>query len=443
MGNSLYVRVGDLVSDGVLFVGDGYRMRNVELGSSGIPFVRGGDINGGGIDHNTDDHIRLDCSDKVSRKLTMAWDSAFITKGTVGRVGILRPEQPSVVFAPQISYWRSLDHEKLWPRFIYYLLKGPEFQACLDADKTHGAMVADYVSISQQHNFRLTIPPIEDQKSIARILGALDDKIDLNRRTNETLEAIARTLFKSWFVDFDPVRAKAEGRAPAGMDAETAALFPSEFEESEFGEIPKGWRVCEMSSLYDWSKDSLKPSQHLEEEFFHYSIPAFDAGKRPAIELGQDIKSQKFLVYRDCVLVSKLNPMTCRVWLPSNENDGTSICSTEFLVARPKEHTPRSYLYSLFVSAPVRDKLTGLASGTSNSHQRVRPADIDGVRVPQPPEALFKAFDMFVKPYLDLVECNLNQNATLAAIRDALLPRLLSGELLIPAAERATEVCAR
>src|SRR5690606_5493274 len=94
---------------------------------------------------------------------------------------------------------------------------------------------------------RIHLPPLSEQREIARILGSLDDKIELNRRMNETLEATARAIFKSWFVDFDPVRAKAEGRQPEGMDAETAALFPDSFEESELGLIPKGWRVGRLS----------------------------------------------------------------------------------------------------------------------------------------------------------------------------------------------------
>src|SRR4029077_7236095 len=105
-------------------------------------------------------------------------------------------------------YWRVLDTTALDPRFLYFLLKGAEFQANLDAVKTHGSMVADYVSLSDQRLFRLRLPGVNAQRAIGRILGSLDDKIESNRRTNETLERMARTLFRSWFVDFDPVRAK-------------------------------------------------------------------------------------------------------------------------------------------------------------------------------------------------------------------------------------------
>src|SRR6266540_1896448 len=97
--------------------------------------------------------------------------------------------------------------------------------------------------------FEIPVPSLHEQRAIARILGALDDKIELNRQMNATLEAIARALFQSWFVDFDPVRAKAEGRAPYGMDAATAALFPDGFEESALGEVPRGWEILPLGDF--------------------------------------------------------------------------------------------------------------------------------------------------------------------------------------------------
>jgi type I restriction enzyme S subunit len=164
---------------------------------------------------------------------------------------MIRPGQPAVVFAPQVCYWRSLDPEKLDPRFLFYLLTSAEFQANLDAVKTHGSMAADYVSLGDQRSFQLTIPPIREQRRVANVLGSLDDKIELNRRMNATLEAMARALFQSWFVDFDPVRAKMDGRKPEGMDDATAALFPSAFQESTEGRIPTGWTIVQVGDAVD------------------------------------------------------------------------------------------------------------------------------------------------------------------------------------------------
>ncbi|MBL9154586.1 MAG: restriction endonuclease subunit S [Verrucomicrobiales bacterium] len=186
-----------MIRRGVLALNDGYRVRNVELGPVGIPFVRGGDIGDGGINTAVEDHIRPEFPYRVQSKLTRPFDVAFITKGTVGRVGMARPGQPQSVFAPQVCYWRSLDPDQLEPRFPFYLLTSAEFQANLDAVKTHGSMAADYVSMTDQRDFRLTFPPIREQKAIAAVLGALDDKIELNRPMNATLEAMARALFQN------------------------------------------------------------------------------------------------------------------------------------------------------------------------------------------------------------------------------------------------------
>jgi type I restriction enzyme S subunit len=255
-------QVDELIRRGVLALNDGYRVRNVELGKTGIPFVRGGDIGDGDISTAVEDHVLPEFADRVRSKLTQPYDVAFITKGTVGRVGLMRPGQPPSVFAPQVCYWRSLDRDRLDPRFLFYLLKSDEFQANLDAVKTHGSMAADYVSLSDQRHFNLTIPPPKEQKAIARILGTLDDKIELNRRMNATLEAMARALFQSWFVDFDPVHAKAAGLPPSGMDAATAALFPASFDSNG---LPEGWRLCTVNELCEINSWTLGKKDELDE----------------------------------------------------------------------------------------------------------------------------------------------------------------------------------
>src|SRR5215467_14411838 len=129
------VRLGDLVKAGALLISDGYRVRNDELGPDGIPFVRGGDIGDGWINTATIDHIRPELAERVRVKLARPGDLAFITKGTVGRAGLLRDGQPHVVFAPQVAYWRVLNPEVLDSRFLFYLMKSQSFQDALDAVK--------------------------------------------------------------------------------------------------------------------------------------------------------------------------------------------------------------------------------------------------------------------------------------------------------------------
>jgi type I restriction enzyme S subunit len=180
------------------------------------------------------------------------------------------------------------------------------------------------------------IPPKNEQRAIAHILGTLDDKIELNRRMNETLEAMARTIFKSWFVDFDPVRAKAEGCDP-GLPQPLADLFPDRFVDSELGEIPAGWGVGRFGDVVEQLRDQENPLSSPDALFCHYSIPAFDEGQWPKAELGESIKSLKSRVPPGVILLSKLNPEIERVWLVDIHSGERAVCSThEELLLLPR-----------------------------------------------------------------------------------------------------------
>jgi len=442
------IRVASLIESGVLAINDGYRVKNSELGRIGIPFVRGGDIGDGWIDTNVDDHIRSEFADRVTSKLTKPGDVAFITKGTVGRVGRIREGQPAVVLAPQVAFWRSLDETKLNSRFLFYLLKGSEFQSNLDAVKTHGSMVADYVSMTDQKLFYLTLPPIKEQQRAADILGTLDDKIELNRRMNETLEAMARRLFRSWFVDFDPVHAKAalrrqhpklsnpalSRRALPDLDPKITELFPDSFEDSTLGPIPKGWQAGTIEDLAALDKTSVNPSAFPEEVFDHYSIPAFDNGRNPVREAGDQIKSNKFVVADDFVLLTKLNPRIPRVWLPYPSTSRRSLCSTEFLVLKPQSAIPREYIFSFVSSAAFFEVYETMVTGTSGSHQRVRPEHLLKLNVVIPSDRLQCEFAQQASLLYQRSDRLRHESLDLSKTRDRLLPRLLSGELPVPAA---------
>ncbi len=198
--------------------------------------------------------------------------------------------------------------------YLYWLFLSPSFNRHLVVTASGTKIL--HTSPNRIEEYRFHLPPLSEQQAIGHILGTLDDKITLNRQMNETLEAIARTLFKSWFVDFDPVRAKMEGRQPFGMSEETAALFPDAFEDSVLGEIPKGWRVGNIADIAFLNRDGVEPNSYPDEIFEHYSIPAFDDGCSPRAEAGRQIKSNKFLVPSNTVLLSKINPTIPRIRFP-------------------------------------------------------------------------------------------------------------------------------
>ena len=282
------------------------------------------------------------------------------------------------------------------------------------------------------------LPPLPEQRAIAHILGTLDDKIELNRWMNYTLEGMARALFKSWFVDFDPVRAKMEGRDP-GLPEDIADLFPNRLVDSEIGEIPEGWEVFKLDRLADHHTKSTSPLRSPEEEYEHFSIPAYDAGQRPSIELGAAIRSNKTVLRRDAVLLSKLNPRIPRVWIPADSKGRPQVCSTEFLVFTPRPPANRSLLFALFADQSFRALLKSMVTGTSKSHQRVPPKALKTQEVLAGSPRVFRVFDEVVGSMLEGVLKNRSEVTTLAALRDTLLPKLISGDIRVPDAERALE----
>lgn len=341
--------------------------------------------------------------------------------GTIGEVFYLEGD-----FWPLNTTLYVRDFKGNDPRFVSYFLRTIDFTQFTDKAAVPG------VNRNHLHELSVRFPPAHEQRRIAEVLCSLDDKIELNRWMNETLEAIARAIFKSWFVDFHPVRAKMSGREPAGMDAETAALFPDSMERSTLGDVPAGWAVGSMRDLITLSRDSIHPGDSPDEVFDHYSIPAFDEGRRPAREQGSVIRSSKFVVRPDVVLVSKLNPRFPRVWLPYLVSDRRAVASTEFLVATSRAGYSRDYLYSLFCSEQFMERFSGLVTGTSGSHQRVKPSDFLEMLVVVPPPRTVGAFTVVSEPLFHRIAANIRESETLATIRDTLLPRLISGELRLP-----------
>jgi type I restriction enzyme S subunit len=309
----------------------------------------------------------------------------------------------------------AIPHDSIiYPLFFYYLLR------TIDFNKIVAGTALPYINISDLERMPVSAPPLPEQRAIAHILGTLDDKIELNRRMNRTLEAMAQALFKSWFVDFEPFRDQ-------GM------------QDSPLGEIPVGWRAGRINDIVVLHRESVNPSDYTDQVFDHYSIPAFDEGRMPKSETGEEIRSNKFRIPSGAVLISKLNPRFPRVWLPFDSNSKPSICSTEFLVVTPVEDSTREYMYSLFCSTSFLETFSMLVTGTSSSHQRVRPEDLMATNIAIPPDRIIANFSDVTRPLLTLVNRNIVQNVTLASIREALLPKLLSGEIRVKDAEKFVE----
>ena len=324
--------------------------------------------------------------------------------------------------------------------YFYWTLRTPEYRSYCRARGTGTTNLS--LSRDDFLSFKIPKPSIE-ATTIAHTLDHIENMIETRRTTNETLEAMARTLFQAWFVDFEPVRAKMEGRwkrgqSLPGLPAHLYDLFPDRLIESEQGEIPKGWNTYTFGDVADQVKGSITPTNTPNETFFHYSLPAFDSQRLPATELGGSIKSNKTPVPNNSLLVSKLNPHIPRIWL-IGDTGKNAVCSTEFIVWKPKHPANSAFLYCVASSEAFIASMTQLVTGTSNSHQRVKPEQLRSIQTFSANEQAIKAFSAISESIMEQTLGNLQRNQSLAQLRNTLLPRLMSGELRIPDAKRIAE----
>lgn len=265
----------------------------------------------------------------------------------------------------------------------------------------------------------IQIPPQRELIELTKTFKSIDDKIILLHQQNQTLEELAQTLFKRWFVDFEFPNENGKPYKSSG----------GEMMASELGEIPRGWKVGEVSNFVNHSTKSLSPNKTPEILFNHYSIPAFDNGRFPSIDLGSTILSNKYIVLENSILVSKLNPKTSRIW-PVFTPQNNAICSTEIQVFIPHSNT-YSFCFGLFHHPNVKREMQQRASGTSSSHQRVRPSDILNIECIIPNMEIILHFEEIVLSSLIKTEKNQEEIQSLTNFRDTLLPKLMSGELKI------------
>ena len=306
--------------------------------------------------------------------------------------------------------------------FVYYLARNPNFRA-FAVHSMQGSTGRQRVMADSLRLFELALPPIETQRHIAHVLGTLDDKIELNRQMNETLEAIARAIFKSWFVDFDPVRAKMEGRKPAGMDSETAALFPAEFQDSAVGKIPKEWEVTTVNEVFNLTMGQSPPGSTYNED--ENGSPFYqgrkDFGFRYPTRRVYCSVPTRFAEKGD-TLVSVRAPV-------GDINMAKEKCSIGRGLAAIRHKTgSRSYTYN---AMQFLKDVFSVYEGYGTVFGAIKKADFQTLSQLKPPNEIIEAFERLVYPLDQSIENNDNQSHTLSQIRDTLLPKLLSGEIRV------------
>ncbi|KIO72744.1 restriction endonuclease subunit S [Caldibacillus thermoamylovorans] len=307
-------------------------------------------------------------------------------------------------------------------KFMYYYLSQDGFFSYVTATAKGTKMPrGDKTAIM---NYKINLPTIQEQENIVRILTSLDEKIEINNEINKKLEEMAQAIFKHWFVDFEFPNENGEPYKSSG----------GEMVESELGMIPKGWKVTILDNIVNISTKSINPQNYAERVFEHYSIPALDNNKTPEIQMGKEIKSNKYLIDDNVILISKLNPNTKRIWKPIPQYK-FAICSTEFIVYVPKENNIFYYVYEFINSDYFSEMLVSHATGSTGSRQRVKPKDTLNFKIYLPPVELMVKFSKAVKPMHDSISLKNLEIQKLVLTRDTLLPKLMSGEIRVPVEE--------
>lgn len=332
----------------------------------------------------------------ASKYLLHQNDIVFARTGaSVGRSYFYDERDGELVYAGFLIKY-SIDPLKVNPKILKFYTHSQAYYdwiQTVDNGATRGNINAQtYASMP------VVLPERHEQDKIVSILTSLDDKIDLLRRENATLEAMAETLFRLWFV----VEAK---------------------EEWEEGTIVDFAKHC---------KDSINPQKHPDTVFQHYSIPAYDDGKKPTTETGKNIQSNKYLVPSNCILFSKLNPhKDKRVWLMLDDVPDNAICSTEFQIVKPANPEYLYFLYGWLTNKENYDEIASGVGGTSGSHQRIDPKSIFSFACPKVDSETICKYNQQVEPLFNKQRNNQKQIQTLIQTRDGLLPRLMSGEVKI------------
>ncbi|CAB0572585.1 restriction endonuclease subunit S [Corynebacterium diphtheriae] len=373
---------------GIVFDGPHATPKRVD---SGKYYLNISSLENGRLKLENSDHVVDEDFDRWTKRVQPRKDDLLFSYETRLGEAALMPEGIEACLGRRMGLIRP-NSNKINSRFLLYYWLSPAFQNQISARTLHGSTVPR-ISIKELPDWEIEVPEISQQSAIADVLGALDDKIAANIRVKETCTELIKTI----------------------------------------GSIPNS--NIPVSELAVQVKKQISAGKLQELDVRHYSIPAFDLGYA-SIESGAEIKSGKNLIEAPCVLVSKLNPRTPRIWsIPTVHSEETTVCSTEF-TAWQGTTVPQAALYAALLQGSFSEQLQERASGTSNSHQRVRPQDIQEATIPDVrklDQETLKLLEALNLQAADLIK----ENQVLAATRDELLPLLMNGKVTVAEAKEA------
>jgi type I restriction enzyme, S subunit len=410
----------------------GSQLHTSDYKEFGVPVVMPTNIGEGGIVEDGIARIDEADVDRLSQHKLRMGDIVFSRRGDVTKNALIRPHEIGWFCGTGCLKVRLGDETVATAKFISHCLRLPDIKDWLVRHAVGATMPNLNTGILSA--VPIYLPPLQTQLEIAEILGALDDRITLLRETNATLEAIAQALFKSWFVDFDPVRDKMQGRAPESMDEATAALFPDSLEESELGLLPRGWTTAPIYDLATFINGAA----------YKAFEPNSERRGQPIIkiaELKSGVTAQT--AYSDVVMPDKYLIETGDILFSWSGNPDTSIdtfvwtfepawLNQHIFRVLPRTQKERTFILQMLRHLkPVFTELARNKQTTGLGHVTV--ADMKRELIAMPTTELVEQFDLVVGPIQARIFENQSQAQTLATLRDTLLPRLISGALRLDA----------
>ena len=398
------------------------------------------------ISHKNTPRVSQFDRERLAKYTLRVGDIVFSRVGSVDRRSIVRSEESGWLFSGRCLRVRP-NKSKIDPNYLSHYLGHPLVKGHLRSIAVGATMPSLNTKLLSGIEVLLPIS-VTEQKAIAHILGTLDDKIELNRKTNETLETMAKALFKSWFVDFDPVRAKIEGR-PTGLPAEISDLFPDSFEDSELGEIPSGWVIRSVSEITERVAMGPFGSNIKVSTFVESGVPVISGAHLKGVLL-QDAdyrfvtEEHSLRLANSCVssgdvVFTHAGTIGQVALIPENSEYIKYVLSQRQFYARPLRRSLRHYLLMFFHSEKGKHELLSNTSQTGVP-SIARPATfLKSIRMPLPGEDLLILFDQMMSDLVTRMRSITGNTSNYVSIRDTLLPKLISGEIRIPDAEKMLE----
>ncbi|AZA56972.1 restriction endonuclease subunit S [Chryseobacterium shandongense] len=397
--------VESLIIKGKIYIGDGYRAKNSELGSNGLPFARAGNLNNG-FNFQNADFFPLDMIKKVGNKLSEIGDVVFTSKGTIGRFGFVTNRTQQFVYSPQLCFWRSLDYDVIYPKYLFYWMNSPLF---LDQVSVVSGLtdMAPYVNLKDQRKMLIDLPSLPIQQKIASILSSYDELIENNKQRIKLLEEMAEEIYKEWFVRL---------------------RFPGYENATIEDGLPGGWEELSLGNVFDISLGGT-PSRE-NNSYWNGHIPWINSGKvnnLRVIEASEFItelglkKSATKIIKKKSTLLAITGATLGQVSLLEID-----ACTNQSVIGIKDPTSKIDEFIFLLMKEKIKD-LINYAGGGAQQH--INKSIVESYKFILPASQILLKFEDIIKPQFELISTLLFKNQLLQETRDLLLPRLINGKL--------------